>query len=200
MDFHPFPAVLRTDYNTIEEHGTAKITETGNAINFFGDFVPLVPLGQPATVDWILGEKTVASFEGKVYLSSAQMLQLIDLDFEKLRTAKTLFAVNTNIPASIVPADQPKALQLPVEILYLSMGLIKLLVRDNIEEGARLNLFAHVEYLTLRELELRVRKRIIFHKEETMLLCEVEGLSRENYIALSTYIAKLEKREQKGRK
>ncbi|MDL2252735.1 hypothetical protein LJC49_01500 [Ruminococcaceae bacterium OttesenSCG-928-I18] len=196
MEFYPFPAVLRTEYNDICEHGTAQITKTGDAINFFGEFVPLVPLGQPAVVEWILGEKTLATFEGKVYLSSAQMLQIIEVNEEKLRTAKTLFLVNTSIPATVVPAQNPKAQPLPVEILFLSMGLLKLLVRENIEEGTELKLYAHIEFLTLRDLELKVRKRILFHKEETVLLCEIEGVSRENYIALSTYIAKLEKRKQ----
>ena len=196
MEYYPFPALMRTEYNGIQEHGTARVSEQGTALNFYGEFVPLVPLGQEATVDWILGDKTLASFEGKAYLSTAQMLQLTDVDPEKLNTARGLFLVNTRQPGLVAPAGKPKAKKLPVEILYLSMGLIKLLTRDNIEEGMELLLYTHVDFLTLNALELRVRKRIIFHKEETLLLCEVEGVSRENYVALSTYVAKLDKQNQ----
>ncbi len=193
MEYYPFPALLRSTYNNIEEHGTAQVAPQGNAINFYGDFVPLVPLGQEAVIHWILGDKVLASLSGKAYLSTAQMLQLTDVDPDKLATARTLFLVNTRLPGLVAPAARPKAQKLSVEILYLSMGLVKLLTRDNIEEGTELHLYTHVDFLTLRALELRVRKRIIFHKEETILLCEVDGVDRENYVALSAYVAKLNK-------
>lgn len=197
MDYYSFPALLRAVYNDIEENGTAQVAEQGNAINFYGDFVPLVPLGQEATVNWILGDKVLASFDGRAYLSTAQMLQITDIDPDKLATARTLFLVNTRLPGLVAPAAKPKAQKLPVEIVYLSMGLVKLLTRDNIEEGTELHLYTHVDFLTLRALELKVRKRIIFHKEETILLCEVEGVDRENYVALSAYVAKLDKQRGK---
>ncbi len=196
IEYYPFPAVLKTGYNDIEEHGTAQVAAYGNAINFYGDFVPLVPLGHEAAIHWILGDKTLASFAGSVYLSSAKMLQLVDVDEERLATARTLFITNTRLPALVAPAQRPKAEKRPVEILYLSMGLVKLLTRDNIEEKTELHLFTHVDFLTLHALEIRVRKRIIFGKEETLLLCEVDGLSRENYVAMSTYVAKLEKKNR----
>lgn len=197
MDYYPFPALLRSEYNDIEEYGSAQITREGNALNFEGEFVPLVPLGQKASIAWMLGETTLAEFSGKVYLSSAQMLQLVDVDPDKLNTARTLFSTNTDIPASLVPAASPKAPRQAAHILYLSMGLLKLLVRESPEEGMRLRLDAQVDFLSLHNLELVVRKRIVFRKEETMLLCEVEGISQENYISMSTYIAKIQNKQNK---
>ncbi len=195
-EYYPFPALLKTEYNEIEELGHAQIAPRGNALNFYGDFVPLVPLGHPATVQWVLGERVLATFEGDTYLSTSSMLQLTDLEEGKLATARTLFQTNTKLPAMIANSNKKKVEQQAVQVLYLSMGLVKLLCKGDIAEGQELYLYAQADFLTLNALQLTVHKKLDFHEGEKLVLCEVESMTQENYISLSAYTAKLEKQAE----
>ncbi len=194
--YYSFPALLKTEYNDIEETGYAQIIPRGDALNFYGEFVPLVPLGHRASIYWVLGDKALAEFEGDTYLSTSEMLQLTNLNGEKLETARTLFLSNIELEAVISNTASKKGKLEPVKILYLSMGLIKLISPHEFTQGQTLYLSAQVDFFTLHALRLTVHKKLDFYKGEKMLLCEVDSMSEENYIALSTYTAKLEKQWQ----
>lgn len=194
MDYYAFPALLRAEYNGIREYGQASPAADDNALNFSGEFVPLIPLGASAEIHWMLGEKVIAVFRGRVYLSTTQMMQLVDVAPEQVEKLRALFSVNTLLPAAVTAGTRRKPLRtksLPVEILYLSPGLIKLRAAHYIEEGSSLLLTSEVDFLTLRDLELQVKQRILLRKGESILICTVASGSNENFIALSTYAAKL---------
>ncbi len=195
-EYYPFPAVLSTDYNEIEEPGFAQVASRGDALNFYSEFVPLVPLDHLVTVCWTLGDKVLATFEGVAYLSTSKMLQLTNLDEEKLATARTLFHCNTRFPARVAESTKKKVAQYEVEVLYLSMGLIKLQSMFDIQEGETLYLNIHVDFLTVNALRLTVHKKLEFQEGEKLLLCKVDDMTQENYIALSAYVAKLEKQQR----
>ncbi len=192
-DYYPFPALLSSDYNEVEESGIAQITPRGDALNFYSDFVPLIPFGKSATIHWTLGDKTLATFEGETYLSTSEMLQITGLEEVKLATARTLFQMNTRLPSTIAQSPKKKTPQYEAEVLYLSMGMIKILSSQEISEGQKIYLSIQVDFLTLSALCLIVHKRVDFLEGEKLLLCEVDTMTQENYIALSAYTAKLEK-------
>lgn len=198
MDYYPFPALLRSDYNYIHEFGQASPAPQGDAVNFTGDFVPLIPLGTAAAIQWVLGEKTIATFRGKVYLSTSEMMQLVEVDPGQVEKLRAVFAVNTNLPGSITAGTRRAPLKtksLPVDILYLSPALIKLRASQYVEEGSSILLSSEVDFLTLRDLELTIKQRLLLRRGESLLLCSVESGGSENYIALSAYAAKLAKNQ-----
>lgn len=200
MDYYPFPALLISEYNTIHEYGQALVGPQGS-IDFIGDFVPLIPLGTAATVEWVLGDKSLATFKGGVYLSSPQLLRLVDVDAAQLAAARHVFAVNTRLPAGITakaPGRSQPQPRIPCEILYMDMSILKLRVATGYEPGTPLWLSANIDFLTLRDLSLRVVERVPLHRDETLLLCEVQRTNQENFIALSTYAARLAAQEPAG--
>lgn len=197
MVFQSFPALLKSDYNIIHEYGQATVSENGLEIDFFSDFVPLIPLGTPAVVYWILGDRVIAEFRGIVYLSSKNLLRLIEVDSKILSQARILLVSNTQLPATFTTRIRDfanvKNVRHPAEIVYLSTEQIKLKTPHSVLTGDRLYLNAEVDFLTLRNLCLLVHEHAPLGKNLNLVLCSVENTGKENFIALSTYAAKLEK-------
>lgn len=200
MTFYPFPALLRSGYNAIHEYGEATLSAAGTEIDFTGDFVPLIPLGSKASILWVLGDKTIATFEGSVYLSSPSLLRLVDVDDAALSRARIQLVTNTNIPAGFTLGKKDngsaKTQRFPADILFLSMDQIKLRCATGVPAGQALYLSAQADFLTLRNVGLKVQEQMAVRSGEYLLLCSIESGGTENYIALSTYSAKLEKEAQ----
>lgn len=196
MEYFSFPARLRSAYNTISEYGTAQVSARENAIEFSGEFVPLLPLGTEAVVDWILGERTLVSFEGQTYLSSPTRLLLVDVDAELIEAAKATFAINTHLPAKARSAEAPrgaaKTPAYPAEIVYLSADFMTLRTKAAGKLKGRLLLDCEVDFLTLCDQPVLVRRQVTSSRSDALLLCDVLPSSNDNRIALSAYASKLE--------
>lgn len=197
MEFYPFPALLQSPYNGIREFGQASVAGDGNAIDFEADFVPLAPLGTQATVSWIRGNEVADDYVGQVYLSSPNLLRIVDVDPEQIAWLRLVFSANTLLPAQLfVPNRHPwpgkPAGPLPANIIYLAPDAIKLRTPVTFEAEQPLLLNTEVDFLTLADLGIRVRKQIFLRRQDSILLCAVENCSEENLIALSAYTARLE--------
>ena len=192
MEFLPFPARLCSDYNQIEEYGQAQVFFQNDAIDFTSEFIPLLPLGASATVEWLLGSQVVQTYRGTVYLSSAGLLRLIHVPENLIADTRTLLASNLTIPVSMVLPGEPAA---PVQgqAIYLTAHHATVLTPVPSAPGTRLLMDAEVDFLTLRKLPLQVRTRVILRKSQSLLLCAVQNTNTENRIALSAYVARLEK-------
>lgn len=195
MEFYPFPARLRAAYNDISTHGRATVMQRENAVEFTGDFIPLIPMGQPAGVEWVYGERTLITFLGTVYLSSPKLLRLVDVEPRLIEAARATFAINTKLPCllTVRQNNQPPVL-LPAEILYLCGSTATLYSKNPIVPEQTIYLSAEVDFLTLRDMPLYVRRKISLRREEELLLCDIpKSQNNENRIALSAYSARLEK-------
>ncbi|MDL2327155.1 hypothetical protein LJC64_00635 [Ruminococcaceae bacterium OttesenSCG-928-A11] len=193
MDFMPFPARLCSDYNAISEFGRAQVAGRDDAVDFTGDFVPLVPLGTDAQVEWVLGATVIQRYCGQVYLSSPELLRLVGVDKALVRDTRALFATNINLPATAAPLEDGRPGQpVAVRALYLSPGSLTLQAPWPVEPGSRLLLNCEVDFLTLRAMPLRVRTRVTLRKGASLLLCDVAKMGDENLIAYSAYTARLE--------
>ncbi|MDL2293606.1 hypothetical protein LJC60_03135 [Ruminococcaceae bacterium OttesenSCG-928-D13] len=193
MDFLPFPARLSSDYNAIGEFGQGQVAPRDNAVDFIGDFVPLVPLGTAARVDWMLGSTVIQSYSGRVYLSGPEMLRIVDVDEKLVRDTRALFATNTSLPASVSALEDGRPGQpVSVRAAYLSPGSITLQAPWGFEPGSRLLLNCEVDFLTLRGMPLRVRTRVTLRRGACLLLCDTGKMGDENLIAYSAYTARLE--------
>lgn len=191
MDYLSFPAHLVAPYNDIQEYGEGHLGAGGDAVDFGSDFVPLVPLGSKASIQWIYAGREIAAYEGKVYLSTPTLLRIVDVDEPLVVRARGIFASNTRLPGLVREgADAPPR---SVEVLYLSLGMVKLHAPFQSPVGLRLLLDVEVDFLTLRGLSLQVRQTVPLRKDENLLLCEVERSGNDNYIALSTYSNRLDR-------
>ncbi len=193
MTFLPFPALLRSSYNMIHEYGYAALSADGDAVEFRGDFVPLIPLGHSATIQWVLGGNVLATFEGNVYLSSSTLLRLVDVDKKALATIGRLLASNTSLPGTLTPAENglPTQQDFYAEIVYLSMRRIKLLTGLELAPQSNLFLHANVDFLTLDHLGLQVEEQTPLNKDSYLTLCSVVSGGDDNFVTLSAYVAKL---------
>ena len=194
MRFYPVPARLRAEYNNITSYGELTVMEREDAVEFTGEFIPLLPLGQPAEVSWVYADRTLAAFIGRVYLSSPTLLRLVDVSPKLAEAARATFAMNTRLPSLVTVRQNGRgAVQYPAEILYLSNSSFTLHTRHEILPEQTIYLSAEVDFLTLQDLPLYVRRNIPLRRKEELLLCEVQThYSDENFIALSAYSAKLE--------
>ncbi len=196
MNYQPFFARLRTSYNDICEYGSGTFGSDADVVDFSGDFVPLIPLGTPATIEWMLGEQAIASYEGQVYLSSPTLLRIVQADTELTRPARTILATNTKLLAEIIPLHSGEYARVhrpaAAQIVYLSQTHITLRCSDILKENQRLLLGVEVDFLTLHQLALQVQHRILMRRGEALFICEVQHCSNDNLIALSAYSARLE--------
>ena len=192
MEFLPFPARLRSDYNHIEEYGQGQVFAQDDAIDFTSEFIPLLPLGASATVEWLLGSQVVQTYHGVVYLSSAGLLRLIRVPKNLIADTRTLLANNLSIPVTLLLPGEPSE-PVQAQAIYLTSHHVTVLTPVAAEPGSRLLLNAEVDFLTLRKMPLQVRTRVILRKSQSLLLCTVQETGTENRIALSAYVARLEK-------
>lgn len=191
MDYCAFPALLESDYNHISEYGQGRIAQTGDAIDFSAGFIPLLPLGTTASINWIFGTRLVVAFSGKVYLSSPSLLRLVDISSHILDATRPIFAANTRLPARVTPAGSGGK-SIAADIIYLSRHAITLRLMGTTPQEAQLLLDCEVDFLTLHSLALQVQQLVPLRKQETLLLCKPGPYSDENLIALSAYSARLE--------
>jgi hypothetical protein len=191
MEYYPFPALLRTSYSPARVVGSAGLCHRQNAINFSGEFIPLLPLGSPAAIRWIHGQETVATFEGNVYLSSQTLLRLVNISPELMADARSTFAVNTRLPAGIKTGRGGECQPTAAEVLYLSTDFITLKTAQPMPKGQNLFLDCEVDFLTLRNLELTVRQHLTLRRTESLIFCGVLRGGDDNLIALSAYSARL---------
>lgn len=209
MEYYPFPALLQSAYNGTSVFGRGTISQTENSINFTSEFIPLLPLGAKAQIEWISGDKTLYTYQGQVYLSSPNLLRLVDIDGALLAPARTVLAVNTRIEATVAAVERgvrhppEKTARLTARILFLTNSAIKLLCGSYMAQGQQLLLSSQADFLPLNDLPLLVSSRILLRPQEALLLCEVLAGGDENFIALSAYAARLTaaaEREKKRRR
>lgn len=203
MEYCPFPALLCSGDNSVREFGRATIAQHDNAIDFTGDFVPLLPLGAQARIQWVLGEKILAELNGKVYLSSRELLRLVELEPAVLEQLKDIFKCNIHLAAQIIPAEKAmfaKQIATQATVLYLSQTDITICSSEYVGEGEQLLVSAEVDFLTLHQLPVTVEKRVLLRRGEALLLCKVQRGSNDNFIALAAFATRLEEQEKKQAK
>lgn len=194
MEFYPFPALVRAGYGGTDIFGQAQVCAGNNAVEFTGEFIPLMPLGAPASIEWILGDRVVVSFSGNVYLSSPRLLRLVDVNPDLVQAAQATFAINVRFPAMYQLSQAAGAAHAPspAQVLYLSTQYFTLCVKEEVDGGETLLLSAKINFLTLNELPLLVQRRVQLKRGEALLLCDVQPASDDNRIALAAYSTKLE--------
>lgn len=177
-----FSALLKSQEGRLMEVGEACLSRTENKVTFKNEFVPLVKLDTMVEVVRVLGNKQLERFQGRVYLSSRNLLQIVDVNEKIITDARSVFDINTYHPAvfTLSPNDSPRFNPKKAEVIdgtirYLSKDVIKLSVLPFVAEG---------QYLTvecepppeLKKAVLRVERRELLGRQAALLICSVVSI------------------------
>lgn len=189
-----FPASLKTADNKLLEMGEAYVSDTEDAVYFTNDFVPLMKMGTEVCIVRTLGDREQERFVGHVYLSSRNLLQIVDVDNYIISEVRRLFTVNENLGVELYASSKPshfgnlqKLTYFPGTIRYVSRDLFKICTMEYVAEGDYLAFSTDGPGILLNQLVVRVTERVLLRRSVAILLCEVWHPNAENRAALAAY-------------
>lgn len=189
-----FTAILKSKDGKLIEIGEACLSETPNTMDFNSEFVPLMRLGTPVEIVRVLDNEELEHFPGKVYRSTKKSLRLTDIPSKTIEAAKTFFEVNAHIPVSLalspdgsLPFPEEKASRVGGNIRYLSASQIKITALEFVPESQIAAFDA--DAVSLKNLAVRVARRVSLGHNAAVLLCDILSSSPENLRALARFEA-----------
>lgn len=189
-----FTAILKTEDGLILEEGEACVSETEDAIDFVSSFVPLMKLGVTAKIVRKLGDRELECFTGSVYLSSASLLRIVDVDVGLVTEMRRLFSINENITTDLVFApgrsvhfNVQKAASISGMVRYLSMDIVKIFSMEYIPDQQYLMFSVETPRIKLNRMMVQVHERILLKRNAAVHICNVVSLSGENRRALAAF-------------
>ena len=201
-----FSALLESYDKDISELGQAYISN-GNAVTFTSDFVPLIKLGSQVTITRLIGEKRMESFVGRVYLSSKQLMRIVEVDNTLIEKALVLFESNiispgefAIAPGSSISFNLQKAKGISGFLRYIGPETVRICTMEFVDKGQHLMFSVESDELTLNKMLVRVKERVLLMRNAAVLLCDVVSLSAANATAIKEYSAQLKKEESQDEK
>lgn len=186
-----FSAILKASNGMLLESGEACLPETGSFLDFNGESVPLMNLGEAAEIVRVLGEEELEHFPGQVYRCTKNVLRLTGIPPEALEKARALFDVNAHFPVSMWlspdgSADFPeeKASRIGGNIRYVSSLRLKVTALEFIPEGQIMTLTTDSPDLLLQRLAVKVVRREALKRNAAVLFCDILTPSEANRRAL----------------
>lgn len=181
-----FEAYLKADNGKIFEMGYASIsTERDRAVDFVGDFVPMMELHSPAKIVKLIDGRECHSFDGEVYLSSKERLQISNvhdklLSYQEMTVPQHVALAGAIYAIAFLPperrGDKPKrALKTTrIEIFQISLREIGFTVPK--AHSIDNHLLLHVEDpVRMDDVELEVFRQLQFSDEKTVCYATFES-------------------------
>lgn len=210
-----FSAVLKSTDGKTLEIGAARVYPEQQAIEFYSDFVPLFRMGTPLQIIQVKNELEIQAFRGEVYLSSANLLQLVALTDEVLPGAQAAFLYDTKLDGCIRGkhlTDPPKRKlfelphrrllraaeqMLPVEVLAISTAQIKFDCSAKLAQGQQVTLTLPGPPHIAAE-PVVVEQAVIFGDSGRYTYrCHYLHLQAQTRLALEPFVARLAQLELK---
>lgn len=194
-----FTSTLKSEDGQILEYGQAFLSQDKEGtVNFTGDFVPLIRIGETVCISRTLGEREMERFTGQVYLSSRRLLQVVGVSSPALAEAHRIFDTNANLAADIYHVSPPhfnmqKGEKLSGFVRFVSPDILKICTMDFVDEGAYLALSAEGMSLLLDDILVQVAKRELIMRNSAVLICKVLDSTPENTEILTGYFARRQK-------
>lgn len=202
MNSIEFSALLESKPNGISEEGQAYI-EHDNSVTFTSDFVPLIKLGSRATIIRVLGDKQFERFSGRVYLSSRNLLKIVDVDRELIAQALELFDSNIICPADfyIAPGSSTrfniqKAPAISGFLRYISPEIVRICTMEYVEPGQHLMFTINESGLAVEKLLVKITDRMLLMRSAAILQCKPVSLSANNLTAIRNCLRLKEMQQQ----
>lgn len=197
-----FSALLNGEDGRLLEIGEACISRIENKVTFKNEFVPLLKLDTVVEIVRVLGNRQLERFRGRVYLSSRNLLQIIEVDPAIIAKARCLFDINTYMPAYFALSQNKspsvnlkKAEVVSGTIRYLSMDTIKISVLPYVGEGQYLQVDCGAP-LELKSTLLQVRQRELLGRKAAILICDLVSIPPAESKRLQACVDLLSKLEE----
>lgn len=197
-----FSALLESRANGIFEEGQAYI-EHDNSVTFTSDFVPLIKLDSRATIIRTLGDKQFERFTGRVYLSSRNLLRIVDVDHELIDEAMQIFDSNIICPAEfyIAPGSSirfnvQRAHSISGFLRYISPETVRICTMEYVEPGQHLMFTISESGLAVEKMLVKVTDRMLLMRSAAVLQCKPVSLSNNNLTAIKNCLRLKEIQQQ----
>lgn len=210
-----FSAVLKSTDGKILEIGAARVYPEQQAIEFYSEFVPLFRMGTALQVIQVKNELEIQAFRGEVYLSSANLLQLVALTDEVLPGAQAAFLYDTKLDGCVRGkhlTDPPKRKlfelphrrllraaeqMLPVEVHAISTAQVKFDCSAKLAQGQQVTLTLPGPPQIAAE-PVVVEQAVIFGDSGRYTYrCHFLQLQAQTRLALEPFVARLAQLELK---
>ncbi len=199
-----FPARLLMPNDKLLEIGKANISAESRSVEFRSDFVQLFKMGTELKIVILKDDIEIQSFVGTVYLSSQNMLRLVDVSDEILPGAKLACQFDVALHGTVyatIQADPPERFRIlhrkpearemsfPVDIYKLSMHRISFTSDQNMKEGQFIVLESSMPAISRAILEIEhVYEFGQMYNNYQCLLKEIDPVSRGH---LDVYVSTL---------
>lgn len=200
---HYFEACLRDEQGKIFETGKAIISDSGNFIDFTGDFVPLMDIRANAIITRVIDGVECHRFAGKVYLSSKSRLRLSDIRDDLIGETELYSPIRTNIKGQAFgivtrhsgkfahPGSSSQEVKtVPCNVFYISMKEIGFTISSHHHHMATQLLINVEEPIKLSDVEVLVNRRLAFDSNTTACYASIESMSEETERCLNSFLTK----------
>lgn len=180
-----FKAILKTQAGQLLEYGYGRAYPYRKSVDFFGEFVPLMKMGDTAQIVRVADGCETHCFQGEVYLSSKGLLRLVGVDNAEETDNPPMLTVNETMGAFATPEDGSAG---PISsLLYaVSLDTAKFSCLGAFAVGSTVTLCTD-DPLHLQGVRARIDRQIALSSGVTCHLCTVLDMPEESRRALTAY-------------
>lgn len=197
-----FTALLEDDHGNAIEHGSAELAADAVSINFFGEFIPLYPIGTEIKVVRTHNDKRLDTMKGKVFLSSRNLLRVTGISNTSLENIKRIFLSNVQFQISPFTSEKKRFFRRPKKKVYssestvyfLSETSIKFMSTEKLQQGQQMILNLDTPLL-LRGVRIQVEETVDFGNIVTAYICRIIEIPQESLQSLREYSDSLYEKE-----
>lgn len=195
-----FEAILRDEHGKIFEIGRAIISDSGNFIDFTGEFVPLMDIRATASITKTIDGVECHRFLGKVYLSSKTRLRLSDIQDSLIGDTELNSPLRINIPGKaqgIITHHTAKLINMgatsqevktaPCNVFYISAKEIGFTISSHHHNMAT-QLLITVNEISLPDIEVTVNRRLAYNSDTTACYANIEAMPPETQHSLTSFL------------
>lgn len=197
-------ALLKSAQGKLLEVGEAVISLENRSADFHSEFVHLFKMGTPLKIVLTKGDVETQSFEGEVYLSTQNMLRLVDVSDRVLPGAKTAYMCETDMAGTItaiVPKEVAEGFMnlqrrqvatqqsFDVNIHAISMSNVHFTCERELLKGQYAEL--SLPLIGADDIFIEVDRAFDFGQTKWSYHCRIRELGRKARISLDKYVAEL---------
>ncbi|MDO5601298.1 MAG: hypothetical protein Q4G07_00885 [Oscillospiraceae bacterium] len=180
-----FKAILKTQAGQLLEYGYGRADPQQKSVDFFGEFVPLMKMGDKARVVRVADGQETHCFDGEVYLSSKGLLRLVGVQNAEETENPPMLTVNETMAAEATPLDGSAGAV--ASLLYaVSLDTVKFSCLGSFAVGSTVTLQSDGP-LRLTGVMARIERQIALSAGVTCHLCTVLSMPEESRRSLTSY-------------
>lgn len=192
-----FTAVLKTHDDKLLEYGEGVLFPQDQYLEFVSDFVPLLKLGADAKIVRTQKEIETRSFQGQVYLSSGNLLRLVDVQEEILSELELTTPVDIDTEGYFAPLGNHLSRLLrkgdfTAKVHAVSINTIKFL-SSKVFENAQQFQVSITGPLELKDLTVEIIQVLEFGADCSSYRCLITSMPQSTRETLWAFMEKKER-------